>query len=46
MNSTGGYVKGWGCEDAPIPLNETGQEMSEMFWGRFSAWIDGGLGDV
>lgn len=42
--SAGGDFESWGRRDDSFPLNETRQEVSEMLWGWFSAWIDGGLG--
>ena len=41
-----GGFQGSGYERALSPLGETGQEMNEIFWGRFSVWTDGGLGDA
>ena len=46
MISAGGSVKGWGGRDARFLLNEAGQQMSELFRGGLSAWIDQGLGDA
>jgi hypothetical protein len=42
--SAEGGVKGRGRP--PFLVNETRQEMSELVGGRFSAWIERGLGDA
>jgi hypothetical protein len=42
--SSEGGVKGWGCGEASFLFNETGQEISELIGGGFSAWIDHSLG--